>query len=271
MSRACEGDEMTSSAPATTGARTGPSIGIASAFLMLALLAAQPATTLAASEQDQATAAMLAEMLRAVRSVVARHQGLINDATIGDKGLSGTVVLDQTVADFRKTTGIDPEALESASRDARLLAALEDSIREVVDENQETINTKDLGFKAFIPAVVGRLVSQRFNGKVGEEARLRVTAPVELIRNRTARPDPWEREVIEAKLLSPQWPNGQPFAETTTVEGREAYRVIAPEYYGADCLSCHGGPKGELDVTGYPKEGAALGQLGGAISITLFH
>jgi len=43
-----------------------------------------------------------------------------------------------------------------------------------------------------------------------------------------------------------------------------------PEYYGASCLSCHGGPKGEFDVTGYPKDGAKEGDLGGVISITLY-
>ncbi len=29
-------------------------------------------------------------------------------------------------------------------------------------------------------------------------------------------------------------------------------------------------PKGEIDVTGYPKEGGKAGDLGGAISIVLF-
>ena len=38
----------------------------------------------------------------------------------------------------------------------------------------------------------------------------------------------------------------------------------------AGCLTCHGEPKGEIDVTGYPKEGGKLGDLGGVISITLF-
>ena len=43
-----------------------------------------------------------------------------------------------------------------------------------------------------------------------------------------------------------------------------------PEYYSKGCLACHGEPKGELDVTGYPKEGGKLGDLGGVISVTLF-
>jgi hypothetical protein len=43
-----------------------------------------------------------------------------------------------------------------------------------------------------------------------------------------------------------------------------------PEYYAASCLSCHGSPTGEIDITGYPKEGAQVGDLGAVISITLY-
>jgi hypothetical protein len=44
-----------------------------------------------------------------------------------------------------------------------------------------------------------------------------------------------------------------------------------PEYYAASCLGCHGNPKGTVDMTGYPMEGASLGDLGGVISIKLAH
>ena len=33
---------------------------------------------------------------------------------------------------------------------------------------------------------------------------------------------------------------------------------------------CHGSPQGEIDITGYPKEGGKEGDLGGVISITLY-
>lgn len=239
---------------------------------LLLLLAAQGLAVgaLATSQDDERTAALLADMLSAVRSVVAKHQDRINDPEIGDKGLTGDVILDEATASFREATGIDPAALEPGSRDARLMAALQDSIREIVAEHQETINAEGLGFKGFIPAVVGRLVSQRFNEKVGDEALMRVTAPPELVRNRTARPDAWESSAIHWTLKSPDWPTGQTFSELTAVDGREAFRILVPEYYGAGCLSCHGEPAGEIDMTGYPKEGGKLGQLGGVISITLF-
>ncbi|HZN29627.1 MAG TPA: hypothetical protein VFB88_09705 [Xanthobacteraceae bacterium] len=36
-------------------------------------------------------------------------------------------------------------------------------------------------------------------------------------------------------------------------------------------FSGHGGPQGETDITGHPKEGAAENDLGGVKSVTLFH
>ena len=63
---------------------------------------------------------------------------------------------------------------------------------------QATINEKGTGFKGFIPAVFRRLVSETFNGLAENEAVIKVTAPPDLVRNRKARPDAWEKEVIEA-------------------------------------------------------------------------
>ena len=91
-----------------------------------------------------------------------------------------------------------------------------------------------------------------------------------VVRNRKARPDAWETEQITDRLSSPDWEHGRIVTAEAEVGGRDAVRVLVPEYYSEGCLSCHGEPKGELDVTGYAKEGGKLGDLGGAISITLF-
>jgi Protein of unknown function (DUF3365) len=90
------------------------------------------------------------------------------------------------------------------------------------------------------------------------------------VRNRKSRPDQWENEVIRAKLLREDWPRGQAYAAEVDTKGRSAYRMMMPEYYANSCLSCHGSPKGETDITGYPKEGGKEGDLGGVISVTLF-
>jgi hypothetical protein len=145
-----------------------------------------------------------------------------------------------------------------------------EAIREVTDEHQDFINREGVGFKAFIPAVFGRLITERLGEKVGDLAEIKITAPPHLVRNRKARPDAWELKVIEEKLATAEWTRNQIFAESYQSKGRDAFRVAVPEYYSASCLSCHGEPKGEIDITGYPKEGAEEGDLGGVISNTLF-
>ena len=223
-----------------------------------------------AAADDEEIALNLANMLRSSRAVIAAHQDLINDPGGGDKGLTGEVVLEETIARFQADNDLDPRTVDPDSRMGRLFEAQMAAIQEVVDEEQGTINRPDVGFKGFVPAVFGRMVNERFKEKVGDEAQIKVTAPVELVRNRGARPDAWESQHIEADLLDPAWPKGQVFSDVTEQSGREAFRILVPEYYSAGCLSCHGEPKGEIDITGYPMEGGQLDDLGGVISITLF-
>ena len=219
---------------------------------------------------DANIAKNLADMLRAARQVISSNQARINDPNLGDKGLTGPVVLQQAVEIFKKTTGTDPASIDPTSRLGRLMRAQMDAIVEATDANQATINAKGVGFKAFIPAVFGRLVNESFENHARNEAQIKVTAPEQLVRNRKSRPDQWESEIIRDKLLREDWPRGQAYAAEVDTRGRKAYRMMMPEYYAASCLSCHGSPKGETDVTGYPKEGGKEGDLGAVISVTLF-
>ncbi len=212
----------------------------------------------------------LATLLRAGRSVISAHQDLINDPSLGDKGIDGDSVIGEATAIYTQGTGRPPVPEDTPERERRLTEALIESMREVADEHEAQIDTPGVGFKAFIPAVYGRLVSERFGEKMGSEARLKLTAPEEIVRNRKALPDDWERGVIESRFTRPDWPKGEAFTEQVEVNGRPAFRMLMPEYYSASCLTCHGEPAGEVDVTGYPKEGRAEGDLAGAISITLF-
>ena len=234
----------------------------------LAGFQAPPARATQATELE--TALSLANLLRAGRTVISINQDLINDPHLADKGLDGNTVVRRAVEIYRENTGVDPLSIDETSRQGRLLRAQMEAIRQVLKENQKTINRKGIGFKGFVPAVFGRLVNERFGAIMGEEAEVKVTAPLQLVRNRKSRPDIWEAEQMKTKLMKPDWPDAELISAVTTDRGREAFRVLVPEYYGAGCLACHGGPKGEIDVTGYPKEGGKLGELGGVISITLF-
>lgn len=212
----------------------------------------------------------LADMLVAGETVISREQDRINDPKVGDKGLSGGALLEQARELYRVETGVDPATVDPASRHGRLLRVQMDAIVEVMDANQATLNATGTGFKGFIPAVFARLVNEAFARRAKGEAAVKVTGPLERIRNRKARPDGWETDVIKSKLLAPNWPRDQAYSAAVETGGRPAFRVMVPQYYDETCLACHGSPKGEVDITGYPKEGAKLDELGGVISIILY-
>src|ERR1700737_1298157 len=238
-------------------------------FLIAAIFL--PAAPLSAEPDDNAgIGKSLADILRAARQVISNNQSRINDPNVGDKGLSGQVVLQQAVDIYKKTTGTDPASIDPASRLGKFLRGQMDAIVEATDANQATINAKGIGFKAFIPAVFARLVNEAFESRAKDEAQIKVTAPEQLVRNRKSRPDQWEGDVIRGKLLQADWPRGQAYSGIADSKGRSAYRMMMPEYYANSCLSCHGSPKGETEITGYPKEGGKEGDLGAIISVTLF-
>lgn len=257
--------------PAVRALVGGLSIRMCLAFAMASAVVAdaRPDTEPAGGE-DVEIALDLAQFLRSARTVISANQDLINDPDIADKGLNGEAVLEAAIERYRDATGVDPRSIDVASREGRLFSAQMDAIVAVMEENQSTINQEGLGFKGFVPAVFARLVNEKFRNSVGQEADVKVTAPVMLVRNRKALPDDWESEIIQSKLMDPDWPKDQIFTSETQRQGRSAFRVLIPEYYSEGCLQCHGGPKGEIDITGYPKEGGKLNDLGGVISITLF-
>jgi hypothetical protein len=243
------------------------------AFLALLVAGTMPpsaASPEGATDEDVMIAKSLAEMLNASRTVISREQARINDPQLGDKGLSGSAVLEQARRIYQTTTGADPATIDPTSRRGRLLRAQLDAIVEVMDTHQATINAKGTGFKGFIPQAFARLVNEAFSRRARGEAEVKLTASPDRIRNRKARPDAWEAEIIKTKLLNPDWPRGQPYSAVVELKGRPAFRVMVPEYYDASCLTCHGSPKGELDVTGYPKEGGKENELGGVTSLVLY-
>ena len=219
--------------------------------------------------EDRQIADSMAAMLRAGRAVISGNQQRINDPSLGPKGLDGASVLARTIVIYRDATGIDPLTLDPASRHGRLLGDEMAAIKEVMDANRSSIDAAGIGFKGFIPAVFSRLVGEAFSRMANGEAEMRVTAPPDLVRNRKSRPDAWEADTIRTKFLAPGWTTGQSFEAQSEQQRHPEFRIAVPEYYTASCLSCHGGPRGETDLTGYPKEGAALGDLGGVISIRL--
>ena len=78
-------------------------------------------------------------------------------------------------------------------------------------------------------------------------------------------PDAYEESML--KRLATQPASNTPITEW--IDNETTLRALTPIYYSQDCLACHGNPKGILDISGYPREGAQEGDLAGAISIQI--
>ena len=217
----------------------------------------------------EAVASHVAALFRAARAVVSDNQALINDEARGDKGLSSAKVVELAKQNYKKATGAEV-SLESGTSEGKLMQALLDSVKDVVDKAQPLINKQGLGFKGFIPAVFGKQVADAFRRKADGAADIKLTAPKSYIRNRANTPDAWEDRVIETMFKSPSWAKGKAHGEPGDYKGKAAFRLMIPEYYGTSCLNCHGDPKGSADITGGKREGGKLDELGGAISVAVY-
>ena len=242
--------------------------------VVIVMILAIPGTVMevpAASQEeiDYTITSHLALLLRSAREVISHHQDLINEQK-ADKALKPKRVLQEAKANYSKATGRSFPKLNKQSLEGRLLLALEDAILEVMEQAQPQINDPKRGFKGFLPAVFAYKVAESFDLKVGDVAYLKLTAPEELVRHKGNLPDIWESQVIKNKFQSSGWKKDMYVAETAELKGKKAFRLLTPEYYQTSCLACHGEPKGAVDITGGKKEGAKLGDLGGAISAAIY-
>ncbi len=216
--------------------------------------------------EAEETARLLAKLLKAGRFVIEQNQQLIDDPHKGDKGFTPEVFGQQLIHEFRQQTDIDLSKLQSGPVTVpplakELLPAFVLASKEVVRDAQVVINQRGVGYKIFIPATYGSQAAARFS----KQTRVRLKQTTLQPRNPKNEPDEYETSVLK-------WLSGRPRAEAyvseLTDEGR-TLRVVMPIYYAPACLSCHGEPKGDLDISGYPKEGHKEGDLAGAITVTL--
>jgi len=213
------------------------------------------------------TARLLAVLLDSGRVVVGRAQSTINNPRIGDKGYSSSVFEGQLRKEFQTRTRHDLHNLavapmpESAKH---LLLRLAFYMQKAVHDVQPDINKKGIGFKGFIPATFGTQVAHSFSKDTGFKLR-QIGPPGTEPRNPNNKPNEQEEQLLYAVQKN------HPRVGDHIVEQQlaDSVRVMLPLFYSKQCLACHGNPKGEVDISGYEKEGFKEGDLGGAISIVL--
>ncbi len=220
-------------------------------------------------EDTLETARLLASLLDSGRVVVARHQDLIN--TPPQDGTTFTTALfeEDLLAEFKQRTNIDLKRLEDSqipSMAKPLLDQLfQDSLR-TIESFQPVLRIPAMRYKGLIPATFGTEAAARFQRHTG--IYLKQTAPPHLIRNQKNTPDDYEAETL-ARMAESSSRSDHDGTVGEIVEGGAAVRLMLPLRYGKPCLACHGEPKGERDVSGYRREGAKEGDLGGAISVRI--
>ena len=214
-------------------------------------------------EDTENTAQHLAILLNVGRLIVDRNQTLINDPRKGDKGFTPEVFEHEVVDEFIRQTQIDlnhlPTYLPSLAKE--LLPLLLQSSKEVVADVQFVINQRGIGYKNFIPATFGSQAARKFSNRSHVKIKQTTLNP----RNLKNTPDAYEENGLKRLATQP----ASDTSITEWIDNETTLRVLTPIYYSHDCLACHGNPKGILDISGYPREGAREGDLAGAISIQI--
>lgn len=231
--------------------------------LVLVLLCPQSGWSQTSQKEAEQTAALLATLLNAGRVIVERNQSLINDPQKADKGFTPGVFEQLVLDEFARQTQVDLKASTSSvtTSTKELLTLLLSASKDVVQDAQFVINQRGIGYKNFIPATFGSQAARKFSKRSKVTMKQTALEP----RNLQNAPDEYEEMVLK-RLAS------QPSSTTPIIEwlgGGQLLRAVVPIYYSEDCLVCHGNPKGILDMSGYPREGAQAGKLAGAISIQI--
>jgi len=111
------------------------------------------------------------------------------------------------------------------------------------------------------PSEVGKGVDALFADLAG----LQVKQTRLVVRDDKNEPDEFERQA----LLAFEKGEDSVFTRAAAEDGTPVYRYITALWVEESCLKCHGEPAGTVDQTGHIREGMHLGDLAGAISVTL--
>jgi signal transduction histidine kinase len=144
---------------------------------------------------------------------------------------------------------------------SQILSRQMNAVWEFIEINQDLIDTDSDGtynFKGVYCAIAGKSIAVRFSRDTDYIIRYVSTTP----RKKNAYPDEFENEAFTT------FTKGQvEFYGIVEFEEEEVFRYVTPIRVEESCLRCHGEPAGEMDMTGFPKEGLKEGDIGGAISI----
>lgn len=149
--------------------------------------------------------------------------------------------------------------------EARTLNTEMEAVWDYIDVSQPTINYDSGGhydFKGIYCSVAGKSIARRFtNDAEGYVIRYVREDP------RTAGDEPDDFELVALSLFRSGVQTE--YYGVESVDGVSYFRYLSALKAKNGCLNCHGEPAGAKDEVGFVKEGMALGDLAGAVSIMI--
>lgn len=148
---------------------------------------------------------------------------------------------------------------------AQIITGQQKALWEFMAINQNKINYNSEGileFKHLSCSTVAMGVGTMLASKT--EYKLKPTNIV--YRNKLNAPDDFEIKGITR--LKENNTNNE-YWSIEIANGKKVFRYMTPLLIDKNCLDCHGKPKGEMDISGFAKEGLEIGDFGGALSLTM--
>ncbi|MEG0375139.1 MAG: DUF3365 domain-containing protein [Raoultibacter sp.] len=179
-------------------------------------------------------------------------------------GLLTVVLLVLLVVDIVWTYKTQESATQAVLlEESRMLVAEMDAVWDFISINQETINYTSDGeyeYKGLHCAIAGKSVAALFSRNSDYTIRFTKVDP----RNIHNAPDEYEASALSVFEGEPETEEYYGFSDN----GDESvFRYVSAMKVSENCIECHGKPAGEIDPTGYPKEGWDTGDLAGAVSV----
>jgi len=208
--------------------------------------------------EAKATAERLARAVIAARMIIFAYAGKFVDPNLGDKGFSGGVFETQWRA------ALEPDMIDATPTQKRLYEKLIWAGRQVMENNQDRINTKGVGWKNFLPAKWEREMGGVFTARTG----IVIKQPGRAYRSPVNVPDEAERAALVHYVKAGLNENA-PIVKSEKWGKQEVYRHMEPIRLMPPCMGCHGKPKGELDMVNFEKDGLEPGDVIGLMSVTI--
>lgn len=210
-------------------------------------------------KKDEApgTAEIIARALAKGRLVIFAHMPKLSDPELGDKGFTADYFAEQWLA------SMEQDLIMATPAQKRILDKLVKAGKQSIDNNQDRLNVKGIGWKNFLPAKWARETGVGFTAMTS----ILTKQPARNYRNASNVPDEAERKVL-TKFIQKGY-DGKPYGEFALMGKQPVYRYYEPVRLMEPCLACHGKPKGELDRLGFKKDGLVANDVIALISVTV--